>query len=304
MNLAWRTGADIVRVTGEQDEWYLQGQLSISVAGIDSSNSKFGLLLEPDGSLVAPVAVCRDHLGFALYCPKGGGEAVLERLMKFRLRTKVDFTLSPGSVLSFASTELEKVQELIESVGIEPVDLVGFGNIETAPWKLGNLYVNSNSDDIPTFDSLNSILAAEGELARIMVGIPAWEKEIFPGMNPMELGRTYIRAHADFTKGCYTGQELIERVDSRGYNTPRRYASFAITGISDLELASPIEVSDELGKRVFTISSVARYPGFDCAVGIGFTHRYSGSFLDRFDFENLEIVSLEPGKVVDYLSSK
>lgn len=304
MNLLWRTAADIVRVSGEQDEWYLQGQLSVAVTDIESSNAKLGLLLEPDGSLVAPVAVCHDQLGFELYCPRGSGEAVLERLMKFRLRTKVDFNQSSGDVLSLASTEPTELQQLIDSALSQQPGLVVLSSSEVGGWKVVNLYAGSDTTWVDNFGSFDSFWSAEGELARIVTGVPAWGKEIFPGMNPMELGRAYVRAHADFTKGCYTGQELIERVDSRGYNTPRRLESFAIIGDQDLELAEPIEVSDEQGKRVFTITSASRYPDFDCWIGIGFSHRYSGSFLDEFDFNNLKIVSRQPGGIVEYLHSK
>lgn len=239
MNLLWRTAADIVRVSGEQDEWYLQGQLSISVAGIDSSNAKLGLLLEPDGSLVAPVAVCHDHLGFELYCPRGSGEAVLERLTRFRLRTKVDFNLSSGNVISLASSEPPELRQLIDSALSQQPGLVGLSSSEVVGWKVVNLYAGFDTTWVANFNSLDSFLEAEGELARIVTGIPAWGKEIFPGMNPMELGRAYVRDHADFTKGCYTGQELIERVDSRGYNTPRLLESFAIIGDQDLNSEHP-----------------------------------------------------------------
>lgn len=303
MNIAWSTDADVVRVSGEQAEWYLQGQLSISVVGIESFKAKLGLLLEPDGSLVAPVDVCRDPSGFALYCPRGSGEAVVGRLTRFRLRTKASFNLSTGSVLSFASTEPGQLERLIDPVGDRHPDLVGSSTGEMGPWKLENFYIDSDSAEVASFSSSES-LEVEGELARIVAGVPAWGKEILPGINPMELGKIYVRGHADFTKGCYTGQELIERVDSRGYNTPRRYVSLAIIGNKDLDIANPIEVIDKQGKKVFTITSASRYPEFDCSVGLGFSHRYAGSFLERFDFDNFEIVSGEPGKIIEYLGSR
>lgn len=304
MNLGWTTSTDIVKVSGEQAEWYLQGQLSVSIGEVESSNSKLGLLLEPDGTLVAPVDVCRDPLGFALYCPLGSGEAVLNRLRKFRLRTKVDFDLATGNMLSFASPELEQLEQLIGSARTGRPPLTGMSFSEIGQWKLGNLYIESESAEMSNVNSSSSFLATEGDLARIVVGVPGWEKEIFPGVNPMELGRTYIRGRADFTKGCYTGQELIERVDSRGYNTPRRYVSFVVFGNQDMDLANPTEVIDEQGKKVFTITSISKYPEFGCLVGLGFSHRYSGSFLDKFDFGNLEIVSLEPGRIAEYLGSR
>ena len=38
---------------------------------------------------------------------------------------------------------------------------------------------------------------------------------------PAEAGQWLIDASVSFTKGCYTGQELVARIDSRGGNVPR-----------------------------------------------------------------------------------
>jgi tRNA-modifying protein YgfZ len=56
--------------------------------------------------------------------------------------------------------------------------------------------------------------------ARVAAVWPAMGSEITPGETiPAETG---IVAHAvSFTKGCYPGQELVERMDSRGSNAPR-----------------------------------------------------------------------------------
>jgi folate-binding Fe-S cluster repair protein YgfZ len=39
-----------------------------------------------------------------------------------------------------------------------------------------------------------------------------------------------IDASVSFTKGCYTGQELVARVDSRGGNVPRRLMGLVVDG--------------------------------------------------------------------------
>ena len=62
---------------------------------------------------------------------------------------------------------------------------------------------------------------ADHELARIEAGWPAMGVEIVPGETiPAETGVTPVAV--DFRKGCYPGQELVERMDSRGASAPRR----------------------------------------------------------------------------------
>lgn len=61
---------------------------------------------------------------------------------------------------------------------------------------------------------------AETEAARIAIGWPRLGREIVPGETiPAGTGLTAIAV--DFEKGCYPGQELVERMDSRGAEPPR-----------------------------------------------------------------------------------
>ena len=56
---------------------------------------------------------------------------------------------------------------------------------------------------------------------RVEAGWPAMGTEIVPGETiPAETGVTLLAV--DFKKGCYPGQELVERMDSRGADAPRR----------------------------------------------------------------------------------
>ena len=69
-----------------------------------------------------------------------------------------------------------------------------------------------------------------------------------------------------FTKGCYTGQELVARVDSRGDNTPRRLrvvrgAGAALPGdelTHDGDAAGTIEVLDRMSARQDLAPAVRR----------------------------------------------
>ncbi len=58
------------------------------------------------------------------------------------------------------------------------------------------------------------------EAVRIEAGIPVMGRELDERTIPAEAG--VVDMSVSFTKGCYTGQELVARIDSRGGNVPRR----------------------------------------------------------------------------------
>jgi folate-binding protein YgfZ len=63
--------------------------------------------------------------------------------------------------------------------------------------------------------------SASHEAARIAAGWPRLGFEIVPGETiPAVTG--VVPVAVNFTKGCYPGQELVERMDSRGADAPKR----------------------------------------------------------------------------------
>ncbi len=59
------------------------------------------------------------------------------------------------------------------------------------------------------------------ERRRILALMPRMGAEITESTIPAEAGQAMIDQAVSFTKGCYTGQELVARIDSRGGNVPR-----------------------------------------------------------------------------------
>ena len=45
-------------------------------------------------------------------------------------------------------------------------------------------------------------------------------------LTPHSFGQSFVERHISFTKGCFTGQELVGRLDARGANVPFRLAQF------------------------------------------------------------------------------
>lgn len=95
-------------------------------------------------------------------------------------------------------------------------------------------------------------IAAEAEQARVRAGWPRTGVDLEPGRTlPAETGLTGIAVN--FTKGCYPGQELVERMESRAAEAPR---SLRRLEVADGSVPGD-DVLDEHGEVVGSITSVA-----------------------------------------------
>jgi folate-binding protein YgfZ len=88
------------------------------------------------------------------------------------------------------------------------------------------------------------------ERARVAAGWPRMGAELTDKTIPAETG--IVDRAVSFTKGCFTGQELVARIDSRGGNVPRHLRGLRLT--EDTEVGAEVVVD---GKVVGTITSVA-----------------------------------------------
>lgn len=90
------------------------------------------------------------------------------------------------------------------------------------------------------------------EEQRIRAGMPRMGAELTEATIPGEGGQRLIDLSVSFTKGCYTGQELVARIDSRGGNVPRPVRVLAADG--------PVEVGASVaaeGVEVGVVTSAA-----------------------------------------------
>jgi folate-binding protein YgfZ len=78
------------------------------------------------------------------------------------------------------------------------------------------------------------------EAARISAGVPAMGAELDDRTIPAEVGQWFIDASVSFTKGCYTGQELVARVDSRGSNVPRHLRVLQVEGAEAVPVGAEV----------------------------------------------------------------
>jgi folate-binding protein YgfZ len=105
------------------------------------------------------------------------------------------------------------------------------------------------------------------ELRRISFGIPRYGVDIRERDLPQETGQA--RA-LNFTKGCYLGQEIVERIRSRGA-VHRQFMSFAVEGTLPEPGTKILAEEKEVGE--ITSSAILPLPGGDRPVALGYLRR-------------------------------
>ena len=245
----------IVRVTGEESASYLQGQVSQDIDAIPPGGNAWSLVLDPTGKLVAWFRIHRTgDAGLVFDAEPGVVDALVGRLDRFKLRTAVDFEI-----------EREWVMESVRGAGVEPgsnAELVG-----------GFDWPGFSGFDVLREGRPEGVIGPEFERARIRAGVPRMGVDIGDDTIPAEGGAPFMAMSVSLTKGCYTGQELVARIDSRGGNVPRPLR--VIEGQGGLEVGAGV-VYDGVGIGTLTsavdnvgLGRILRKAGPGAAVTVG-----------------------------------
>ncbi|MGH9600782.1 MAG: YgfZ/GcvT domain-containing protein, partial [Terriglobales bacterium] len=110
------------------------------------------------------------------------------------------------------------------------------------------------------------------ELWRVSLGVPRYAQDIRQRDLPQETEQQHA---LHFTKGCYVGQEIVERIRSRG-QVHRKLSGFVIEGPAP----PPGTKISAGGKEIGEITSVASLPsmnGKDRTVALGYIRREAGA---------------------------
>ena len=238
---------DVLRASGPDAVSFLQGQVSQEVDGLAVGASAWSFVLQPQGKVDALVRLTRladDEV--VLDTDAGHGEAVLARLNRFKLRVKADL-----DALDWRCLAVRGATPAGEVLGV-PAFGVG-GDVLGADVEV--------PDGVPLCD------VAAYEVLRIEHGWPAMGAELTERTIPAEAG--IVERTVSFTKGCYTGQELVARIDSRGGNVPRHLRGVVVQGAAVADAAVVVD-----GKEVGALTSASSSPSFpDATVALAYVHR-------------------------------
>ncbi len=251
---------DVLRVQGTDAVSFLQGQLSADVAALAVGDSTWSLLLQPQGKVVAWLRASRTGEDEVVLDVDGGsGDAVVERLERFKLR--VDATIEPlgWRCVALRGPAADTVDlSGVDAAVVAPVDWRGLPGVDL----LGPAVESPDGVPVSHIQAVHNV--------RIEQGWPAMGHELDDSVIPGEAGQWLVDASVSFTKGCYTGQELVARVDSRGNNTPRRLHGVVLATNVLPPVGAEVVVDGEVRGR---LTSVGESLDLRAPIALGYVHR-------------------------------
>lgn len=176
-----------VRFSGPDALEWLQGQVTNDLRQLQPGSPVNACLVKPTGQLLETLTIAQTAEGYEVVSQ---GKVILERFAEFVIMEEIDLH------------DLPPVRFLTRTV--EP----------RVPWiKLGDDWLGWTDEPIPgqTLSASElSVLTLENRIA-----VPLWdagEKTL-----PPELGPAFEQLHVAYDKGCYVGQEVLQRIHSRGH---------------------------------------------------------------------------------------
>lgn len=208
--VVWVRGADAVS--------FLDGLVSQDLAGMEPGTVARSLLLSPRGKLVAPHWLMRGEAEIGLVVDAAAAQAAADALRRFKIRVDASIDIEQRPVLEVWGPGAPAV---LLAARIEPVDgwqhhahgvvaAIGFRHGGPPRWLTTGV-------DVASLTTGGAIPV--GEIARTTVlierGEPVMGTDVDEGTIPAEAD--LVDGAVSFTKGCYLGQELVARIDSRGH---------------------------------------------------------------------------------------
>jgi folate-binding protein YgfZ len=275
------TGPDRVR--------YLNAILTNNIKDLPAGHGNVSLLLNPQGHILAEI----ETYAFAerLFCVSYAmlREALIAALDKYIIMDDVTLTdeterygtlavegpKAAGLVREVSGVDVLRVNDLLSTdaaVGGTPCRVIkrSPGEVVGAEFvverdKLGALWEILLAAVRERGGGPMGYLALSGQ--RLAQGVPWFGYDFGEKQIPHEAGLE--RSHISYTKGCYTGQEIVERVRSRGQVNWRR-VQLMFSGTAVPEAGAKLTLD---AKEIGYVTRAARIWDPELVIGMGYVRR-------------------------------
>ena len=241
-SLLWVRGSDAVS--------FLDGQVSQDIAAMKPGAVARSFLLEPRGKLVALLWILRGDEDVGLITETTRVDESVEALNRFRFRVAAAI----GEPVPLTELWGPAATTVLEAAGfsVRPREWVDAGGALVASLSESPTVVVIAGDKDDALVSAGAVpvglLAAT--TVRIEWGEPVMGIDVDEATIPQESG--LVDQSVSFTKGCYVGQELVARIDSRG-RVNRHLRGLTVTENVIPSVGAAVELD---GEAVGTVTSV------------------------------------------------
>jgi folate-binding protein YgfZ len=243
----------LVVVSGPDATSFLQAIVSQDLDPVDDGETVASLLLHPQGKLDVAFRATKVGEDWWLDTQADYGARLVEGLARYKIRVKVDLddrTSETGLATVVGGDEPVTATDCLVLSGPLGIDVVG------------------------PVDQVRAVLAQypvgtpeELEALRIAAGIPKLGVDVDDSTIPQEAGLEV--ESVSFTKGCFIGQELVCRIDSRGH-VNRFLRRLSLPGTAVPPHGAEVARDD---KVVGTVTSASAVSGEDRVVALAMVRR-------------------------------
>ena len=278
------TDRAILSITGPDSTEWLQGMLSNDVEALGPGDGLPAAVLNIQGKILADVRVFRTDDAFLLDLSEPLVAGVLEHLHRYLIADEVEIADLSGSLamLSIQGPAADTTLSGLLDAGSPPANDLSHGDFAMAGDRVRLIRATHTGE--PGFDlvvprrRLPAMAAEPGarnipwvglqarETLRIEAGIPRYGVDMDGQTLLLETG---LDDAVSFTKGCYLGQETVERIHSRGH-VNRRLVGLKAEGDVVPDPGDPVLDDD---RDIGRVTSAVASPRSRCPIALGYVHR-------------------------------
>jgi folate-binding protein YgfZ len=293
----WHT---VLTLAGPDRVRYLNAMVTNNIQGLADGRGNYALLLNPQGHILAELEVYKQPDKLLTLSHASVRERTFSTLDKYIIMDNVDLEDVTEHVGSIAIEGPRAAVIIQQASGIALEDLPEMAIQEAKVERIPCQFIRrshfgqpgaeflTRRDRLPSLwkKLLAGVHAHGGEpigmhtlnALRLEAGVPWFPEDFNDSVIPHEAGLE--NTHVNFSKGCYTGQEIVERVRSRGHVNRRLVRlQFKVAGAPP----APGTKLRAAGAEVGHVTSAAALPAGGVAIGLGYVrreHNAPGSVLE------------------------
>jgi folate-binding protein YgfZ len=283
-----------IKLTGSDQIRWLNGMVTNNIRDLAANHGVYAFLLNPQGRILGDLYAYNRDGSLLLDTDQSQLEKLLAIFDKYIIMDDVEVANVSGQLTAIGLAGPE-VRRVLKAAGLEVPELK---TLELAELTWNHTHLCILRGDNPSVEWFELWLAPENvtpvwdalvnagarpagtkatELLRVASGVPRYGQDIRERDLPQE---TSQERALHFAKGCYVGQEIVERIRSRGA-VHRQFAGFEIRASDNSNATHPAPGTKFQvdGKDVGEITSVASLPvvSGERTVALGYIRREFGT---------------------------